>query len=111
MKIGNGEKLFGAIMILIGGLLLINSLLFINVDEKDKEVKCYDRHNNEIVGEICIKEKDYVEDEFYLLFFIGFILIVMGGYSHLVSDFPSYSLYDNNPKTNFFGLEVGGKRQ
>ena len=101
MTLRNKEKLIGVIIMFLGVTFLMSSVFFIDLDEKDKKVKCFDRFRNEIIGEKCIEKADNLKSEFQILFMIGVMMVFWG----FVDNSLSWDKW-NEPKTNFFGIAV-----
>ncbi len=106
MGIKNIEKFCGAILVILGVCLIIFSLGYIDFDEKDKKVSCYDRFRNEIIGETCIEKADMVKDEFSMFFFLGFLTLLLGLAINSLS-----SIEFLRKPTNFFGYAVKGEQK
>ena len=72
-------KLVGALIMVvfmllgfgIGGSLIYSSL---TLEVGDKQVKCFDRFSNEIIGQTCIRET--TQDESIGLFTLGVVIII-----------------------------------
>ena len=106
MIMKNIGKLFGAITIIFGVILMMSSFLFIDIDEKDKKVPCYDRFSNKIIGETCIEKADGLTDEFFGFFMVGVIMFFFG----FLFNVTSFDGWDE-PPTNFFGFAVNSEQE
>ncbi len=71
----NGIKLASIfIMLLLVGLVIYTWITYFDLKEKGPEIaKCYDRHNNEIIGAECIDDNDTL----YVPVFITMLSLLM----------------------------------
>lgn len=78
---------------LIGGLLIIPMIIIIMIlstaNIHEEIVKCYDKHNNEIIGVDCYGDKydkEFMNDESFIwLVIISMILFLIGVGTILIS--------------------------
>lgn len=56
MKIDKTAIIISTILFILVSIILIPVILMLPSEDSIKEVKCYDRHSNEIVGQICEEE-------------------------------------------------------
>ena len=103
MGMKNVGKFAMAMLAIIGIMLMMSSFLFIDSNEKDKKVPCYDRYSNQIVGETCIDKADGFTDEFVAFIFVGWIFFFIGMIGNAIS---FDDLREPLTNTNFFGFEV-----
>ncbi len=68
--------LIGLILILSAILLVVSNLYLSNEPITEKEVKCYDKYSNEIIGEKCIDIIDPKDSFNGVLFCATFIAII-----------------------------------
>lgn len=68
--------LIGLILILSAILLVVSNLYLSNEPITEKEVKCYDKYSNEIIGEKCIDIIDPKDSFNGVLFCATFIVII-----------------------------------
>lgn len=69
--------LIGVILILLAILLIVSNLFLFNEPITEKEVKCYDKYSNEIIGEKCIKIHN-PKDSFGFVCALSFYLVLFG---------------------------------
>ena len=70
-------SLIGIVLILLAVLLLVGSLHLLKEPITEKEVKCYDKYSNEIIGEKCINIID-PEDDFGIMCIVAFYMALIG---------------------------------
>jgi len=65
-------------LIVLGILALLVNILMIAFEEPNgpKEVKCYDRHNNEIIGEKCLERGGYTSISTFVVFLFLFGMLL-----------------------------------
>jgi len=73
---------------LFGILFLVFFSMFIwgvyEGEEKVKIDKCYDRYNNEIVGQVCINEYVDLSDSTLIYFGLAFLFTIVSGVTHAI---------------------------
>ena len=68
--------LIGIVLILLGVLFITSNLHLLDKPITEKEVKCYDKYSNEIIGEKCIDIIDPKNSFDGVLFCATFIAII-----------------------------------
>ena len=49
----------------------------LTIEESTERVDCYDRHNNQILGQKCLEEKASIEEKYFVIGY-GFVFIIAG---------------------------------
>ena len=76
------KTILGWFLIILAVLMFIGLITYLAIIEEDiqeKEVKCYDKFSNEIIGQICIEEYNANFDESLLGFPFLIAIIFIGG--------------------------------
>lgn len=97
MRIINTKRFVTGVLILIGIVMMLSSTIFVE-ESSNKEVDCYDKYSNKIIGERCIDESSLIlTEEGEILLLIGVVIFFFSLFTRLIGE--DYS------GTNYFGMD------